>query len=63
MPPPSSPVPELSRVGGSAAIVSDAEQVYLTVARTAEGGFVVASSHCTHGNRPLMCDPGFPISN
>lgn len=49
-------VPELSRVGGSAAIVNDSEQVYLVIARTAENEYVVASSQCTHRGRPLVYD-------
>jgi len=49
-------VPELSRVGGSAAIVNDVEQIYLIVARTDENEFVVATSQCTHRYKPLVYD-------
>ena len=47
---------ELSQVGGSAAIVNDQEQVYLIIARTAENEYVVASSQCTHHDKPLVYD-------
>lgn len=49
-------VPELSRVGGSTAIVDDSEQVYLIIARTGENEYAVASSQCTHRERPLTYD-------
>jgi cytochrome b6-f complex iron-sulfur subunit len=49
-------VPELSRAGGSAAIVNDPEQVYLIIARTAENEYVAASSQCTHHEKPLIYD-------
>ena len=47
-------VPELSMVGGYAAIVNDVEQIYLIVVRTDEHEYVLASSQCTHRNKPLV---------
>jgi nitrite reductase/ring-hydroxylating ferredoxin subunit len=49
-------VPELSPVGGAAAIVNDASEVYLIIASTAENEYTVVSSQCTHRERPLVYD-------
>ena len=46
-------VPELSRVGGSTAVVNNDEHIDLIIARTGKSEFVVASNQCTHRGKAL----------
>ena len=49
-------VPQLSRVGGAAAIVNDSDGIHLIIARTAEDRFAVALNECPHREKPLGYD-------
>ena len=49
-------VPDLSRVGGSAAIVDDRAKFNLIIAMTGEDRFVVALNECPHREKPLGYD-------
>jgi nitrite reductase/ring-hydroxylating ferredoxin subunit len=49
-------VPQLSRVGGSAAILNDSRQIHLIIARIAEDQFVVALNECPHREKLLGYD-------
>ena len=49
-------VPQLSRVGGAAAIANDSHRMHLIIARTAEDRFAVALNECPHREKPLGYD-------
>ena len=49
-------VPQLSRVGGSAAITNDRDNIHLIIVRTAEDRFTVALNECSHREKPLGYD-------
>jgi cytochrome b6-f complex iron-sulfur subunit len=49
-------VPQLSQVGGAAAIANDREKVHLIIARTGEDKFTVALNQCPHREKPLGYD-------
>lgn len=49
-------VPQLSQVGGSAAIVNDADKIHLIIARTDKDRFVTALNACPHREKLLGYD-------
>jgi nitrite reductase/ring-hydroxylating ferredoxin subunit len=49
-------VPQLSHVGGSAAILNDSDHIHLIIARIAEDQFVVALNECPHREKLLGYD-------
>jgi len=49
-------VPQLSHIGGSAAIANDSNRIHLIIARTGEDRFVAALNECPHRERPLGYD-------
>ena len=49
-------VPQLSRVGGSAAIMNDKDKIYLIIARTGENRYAVALNQCPHREKPFGYD-------
>ena len=49
-------VPQLSQVGGAAAITNDGDRIYLVIARTGEKTYTVALNQCPHREKPLGYD-------
>ena len=49
-------VPQLSKVGRSAAILNESNQIHLIIARTAQDRFVVALNECPHREKLLGYD-------
>jgi cytochrome b6-f complex iron-sulfur subunit len=49
-------VPQLSQVGGAAAIRNDGDKVHVIIARTGEDRFATALNQCPHREKPLGYD-------